>query len=1198
MHARYTNVFRPGRIVGLAMLALLVGSAAAGTGNYLIITAQNYAGTAPLTQFAAAKGAQGFTVSTYVAAPGTTNAQIKAYIQSLWGGPAAPRYILIVGDTDGYTAGVNTIPHWTGGGDHQSTTDLPYACMGPGDDWYPDICIGRFSVRTVAQLQAVVAKSLFVEAGVFPDPDYPRRATFLASNDMTSGAEETHDWVIDTYMTPAQFESTRIYARLGGGAADITSAVNRGTLIMVYLGHSSSGGWSAPGFGQGDVNALANAGRYGLVFGFSCNSAQFDVEECFGETWQRVAERGAAAYLSAASYIYWGDYEAWRHSRDLEKYYYQSFFVDGIWEVRPAWDLALNRLLAQYGPGDPAVRNFFEEFVLLGDPSLHLPEGIGFLTTADPAVLMLCAPPATQAVYTIRVDRCGDFAEEVTLSAAGPPPGASVSFVAGGSPGSYRIDVTGTSESFERTITVELDLSVAAPTPVMLTSPPDGAGDIGRMPTLTWEVVPQAVEYDVEIATNPEFASPVYSATAAEATHTLDVLLNATTLYYWRVRAVNGCGAGAWSAGFSFTTLAQAEYFTELLENFDLEYRTFRLIPSGAPDFYRLCPEPATHLPTDPASGTPLQLSDDSWLEVDLAESQAVQLYNLAYTRFFVGSNGYITFAAGDTAYAPSLADHFDLPRIAAVYDDLNPGVGGEVSWKQLDDRAVVTFVNVPEYGTQNQNTFQIEMYYEGEIRITWLRVDSPASLAGLSRGEGIPPDFIESDLSAAVSCGAHPPLADDSEVVVAVNTPEIVMLLAADDGTPDPLTYIILSLPAHGTVRDEANGHIVGGGDLPYALTSHGSLIRYSPATDYYGDDALTFKANDGGVPPDGGDSNIATDALSVQYGPPAITLAALPEGCPDRTYDCQMEAAEGQPVLSWSVIPGGAYAETDLGSSQFQAVGTAQGWHADDNVWSYVLPFTFRFYQQDYTSVWVCSNGFLNFGVADAGWDNSDGGLISQTRIAAMWDDLRTDGSGDIYIDADAGHATFRWAGTTYSGGYPVNFAVTLLADGRIRLHYGNGNTGITATIGISAGDGVNYVLSRYNNVPELPNANSLEYGPLPSLPTGLTLSPDGRLAGRPTQTGTFFPLIRVTDSLGRSDEHEFTLVIDPVCPYPLGDLNCDGAVNNFDITPFVLALTNIEAYYAAHPDCYHTNADINNDGRVDNFDISPFVELLTGD
>jgi hypothetical protein len=65
--------------------------------------------------------------------------------------------------------------------------------------------------------------------------------------------------------------------------------------------------------------------------------------------------------------------------------------------------------------------------------------------------------------------------------------------------------------------------------------------------------------------------------------------------------------------------------------------------------------------------------------------------------------------------------------------------------------------------------------------------------------------------------------------------------------------------------------------------------------------------------------------------------------------------------------------------------------------------------------------------------------------------------------------------------------------------------------------------------------------------------------------------------------------------------GDLNCDGAIDNFDITPFVLALTatppDYPEYYAQFPNCDHMLADVNGDGLVNNFDITPFVRLLTG-
>ena len=75
-------------------------------------------------------------MSVYSVPAGTSRTAIKSYIQGLWGGPDAPDYLLLVGDTDGSSSTSNTIPHWSGAASG-TATDLPYACMDAGDDWYP-----------------------------------------------------------------------------------------------------------------------------------------------------------------------------------------------------------------------------------------------------------------------------------------------------------------------------------------------------------------------------------------------------------------------------------------------------------------------------------------------------------------------------------------------------------------------------------------------------------------------------------------------------------------------------------------------------------------------------------------------------------------------------------------------------------------------------------------------------------------------------------------------------------------------------------------------------------------------------------------------------------------------------------------------------------------------------------------------------
>src|SRR5205823_6441154 len=52
-------------------------------------------------------------------------------------------------------------------------------------------------------------------------------------------------------------------------------------------------------------------------------------------------------------------------------------------------------------------------------------------------------------------------------------------------------------------------------------------------------------------------------------------------------------------------------------------------------------------------------------------------------------------------------------------------------------------------------------------------------------------------------------------------------------------------------------------------------------------------------------------------------------------------------------------------------------------------------------------------------------------------------------------------------------------------------------------------------------------------------------------------------------------------PCAAGSIADVNCDGRVNNFDIDPFVLALTDPAGYQAAFPNCPIVNADANGDG-----------------
>jgi len=104
-----------------------------------------------------------------------------------------------------------------------------------------------------------------------------------------------------------------------------------------------------------------------------------------------------------------------------------------------------------------------------------------------------------------------------------------------------------------------------------------------------------------------------------------------------------------------------------------------------------------------------------------------------------------------------SLAAHFAQPRISALFHDLNPPGGGSISWKQLSDRVAVTFLNVPEYGSTNGNSFQIELFFDGRVRLTYLSLNSPYNLVGLSAGQTATAGFSFEQFSGYDQCPPTP---------------------------------------------------------------------------------------------------------------------------------------------------------------------------------------------------------------------------------------------------------------------------------------------------------------------------------------------------------------------------------------------------------------------------------------------------------
>ena len=386
------------------------------------------------------------------------------------------------------------------------------------------------------------------------------------------------------------------------------------------------------------------------------------------------------------------------------------------------------------------------------------------------------------------------------------------------------------------------------------------------------------ITFDTDEATT----AIIYYGTACGSLSSMEVVLGASTShsvlitgltdqtdYFFAVEATDIAGNTAYDDNgatcYTFTTPDIPDFFTEqFAAGSDLNGMAMYLVPAAGVDQYVACTFPITGFPTDPTGGVTLALSDDSSFNVVLTGGAQMSLYGTSYGDAYVGSNGYLTFGASDTTYSETFTDHFADPRVAALFDDLNPTLGGTVSWKQEADRAVFRWDGISQFSNTDSNSFQIEMFFDGSIQISWVNIESGDFIAGISAGAGLDPDFLPSDLSAyTAGCGPRPPSAGSASYTAAAGIPLPITLLASDDGTPGPLTYTIASLPTE-PLRDAGNNALIT--SVPYTLVGGGNGVIYEPGTGFVGSDSLTFFADDGGTPPDGGQSATATVTFFVE--------------------------------------------------------------------------------------------------------------------------------------------------------------------------------------------------------------------------------------------------------------------------------------------------------------------------------------------
>jgi hypothetical protein len=117
------------------------------------------------------------------------------------------------------------------------------------------------------------------------------------------------------------------------------------------------------------------------------------------------------------------------------------------------------------------------------------------------------------------------------------------------------------------------------------------------------------------------------------------------------------------------------------------------------------------------APGTqPLTLGDDTSVQVSLGVAphcgvSSINFYGTAYTTCHVNSNGSVSFVQGSTDFTATVAEFTgQMPRLAGLWTDLNPGAGGTVTASSTPAGLLtVAWNSVPEFGTSVLNSFSIQ---------------------------------------------------------------------------------------------------------------------------------------------------------------------------------------------------------------------------------------------------------------------------------------------------------------------------------------------------------------------------------------------------------------------------------------------------------------------------------------------------------
>ena len=319
-------------------------------------------------------------------AGGNNSDAIKSFILGHYNNPSENLcFVLLVGDYD------NITPRSMNGG----RSDIWFGQL-EGNDYYPEVFVGRFSVESAADVEHQVEKVIYYERDMPVTADWLGKGIGIGSTEGEgyghNGGESDYqhiDYIRDTLLHYTYSEVSQHYAGVGVGtnAAMLSENFNAGAGICNYCNHGSITGWYVGSFTSSHVHSLTNDYKWPFIWSTACLNGQF-YGNCFAEAWMRATDNNTGVPTGAIGGMFSWINQSWQPPMtgqdEMVDIICEWRFPDQFHHTLAGASLNGNMKILDLHPSDQGDTH--NTWILFGDPNL-------MLRTAKPEPMdVVCQP--------------------------------------------------------------------------------------------------------------------------------------------------------------------------------------------------------------------------------------------------------------------------------------------------------------------------------------------------------------------------------------------------------------------------------------------------------------------------------------------------------------------------------------------------------------------------------------------------------------------------------------------------------------------------------------------------------------------------------------------------------------------------------------------------------------------------------------